>query len=107
VDRDHVLRRLGDDDLWAKRDELAHERRDPFRSTLRVTILDLKILAHDIAAIAQSLQKRLLILCVLGRRDKSDAMNRLLSPGLRRKQDPARRDRGEYAVPPHGSPRLN
>jgi len=52
VDRERVLRRLGDDDLWAKRDELSHERGDPFRSTLRVTILDLEILAHDMAALA-------------------------------------------------------
>ena len=28
VDRDRVLRRAGDDDLWAKRDELSHERGD-------------------------------------------------------------------------------
>ena len=52
VDRDRVLRPVGDDDLWAKRDELSHERGDLLGPALRVTILDLEIPAHDIAALA-------------------------------------------------------
>ena len=52
VDLDRVLRPGGDDDLWAKRDELSHERGDLLGPGLRVTILDLKIPAHDIGALA-------------------------------------------------------
>ena len=51
VGRDHVLRRLGDDNLWTKRDELSHERGDPLGLGLRVPILDLEIPAYDIAAL--------------------------------------------------------
>jgi hypothetical protein len=65
---------------------------------LRVT-LDLKVPAHDIAAFAQSLQQNLHRPGFLGDPENSDAMNRLLSPGLRRKKDQARRDHGERAVP--------
>src|SRR5262245_1466921 len=36
VDRERVWRRLGDDDLWAKRDELSHARRAlPYCRTMR------------------------------------------------------------------------
>jgi len=52
VDRDRGWRRRGDDDLWTKRDELSHERGKPLVPGLRVTILDLEIPAHDIAALA-------------------------------------------------------
>jgi hypothetical protein len=50
--RYHVLWPQGDDDLWTKRDELCHERGDPLGLALRVTILDLEVPAHDIAALA-------------------------------------------------------
>src|SRR5712671_499630 len=59
VDRDRIWGRLGDDDLWTKRDELSHERGDLLGPDLRVTILDLKIPAHDITALVQSLQPSL------------------------------------------------
>jgi hypothetical protein len=52
VDRDRVWRSVSDDDLWAKRDELSHERWDLLVPALRVTILDLEISTHDIAAVA-------------------------------------------------------
>jgi hypothetical protein len=52
VDSDRILRSVTDDDLWAKRDELSHERWDLLVPALRVTILDLEISAHDIAALA-------------------------------------------------------
>jgi hypothetical protein len=52
VYRDSVWRRGGDDDLWAKRNELGCELGDPLGLGLRVTILDLTILAYDIAALA-------------------------------------------------------
>ena len=52
VDRDRGGRRGGDDDLWAKRDELSHERWDLLGPAFRVTILDPEILAHDMAALA-------------------------------------------------------
>ena len=39
------LRAPGNDDLWAKRDELSHERGDLLGLGLRVTVFDLEILA--------------------------------------------------------------
>jgi hypothetical protein len=68
-----------------KQHELSHERGDQLGPDPRVTILDLKIPAHDIAALAQSLQPFLHHHGTLGDRENSDAMNWLLSPGLRRK----------------------
>jgi hypothetical protein len=49
ADRDRVWRRRGGDDLWTKRDELSHERWDPLSPGLRVTILDLELLARVVA----------------------------------------------------------
>jgi hypothetical protein len=51
VDRDNVLRVEGDDNLWTKRDELSRECGDLLGPGLRITILDLKIPAQDIAAL--------------------------------------------------------
>jgi len=51
ADRDRIWRRLGDDDLWTKRDELSRECGDLLGPGLRITILDLKIPAQDIAAL--------------------------------------------------------
>jgi hypothetical protein len=48
-------------------------------------MLDLEVTADDIAAFAQSLQQSLHRPGFLGDRENSDAMNRLLSAGLRRK----------------------
>jgi hypothetical protein len=42
----------GDDDFRTKRDELSHERGDLLGPALRVTILDLKVPARNIAALA-------------------------------------------------------
>jgi hypothetical protein len=52
VNPERIIRPAADDDLWAERDELSHERGDPLGLGVRVTILDLKIPAHDIAALA-------------------------------------------------------
>jgi len=52
VDRDRVWRSVSDNDPWAKRCELNHERGDLLVPALRVTILDLEISTHDIAALA-------------------------------------------------------
>jgi hypothetical protein len=42
--RYRILRRGGDDNLWAERDQFGHEGRDPLILALRVTKVDLKIL---------------------------------------------------------------
>jgi hypothetical protein len=52
---------------------------------LKVTIFDLQILPLDIAVFVQSLQPSLPHLGNRGIPEISDPMNRLLSPGLRRK----------------------
>ena len=52
VDRDRVWRIHGDDDRWTKRHQLSHERGDPLGPSLRITILDLEVPAHDIPALA-------------------------------------------------------
>jgi hypothetical protein len=51
VDRDRGLRCRGDDNLWTKRNELSQEGRDLLRPGLPETILDLKILPLDVAAL--------------------------------------------------------
>ena len=52
MDRDRLLRAHGNDNLWSKRDKLSHERGDPLSLSLRVTLLDLKIPANDMTALA-------------------------------------------------------
>src|SRR4051812_40246953 len=67
----------------------------------------LQIPADDVAALAQSLEPCLRTLGNLCGSEYSDASNRLLCNGLRRKQDRAHRERAQQAPSPHGSPRLS
>ena len=73
VDRERVRWRVRDDDLWAECEDLSHERGDFLGPALRVTILDLEILTHDIAALAQPLQPSLHHLGSLEVPEDSDA----------------------------------
>jgi len=84
VDRDRGIARRGDQNLWTKRDQLSQERRYLLITALIPTILDLNVLPLDIAVCAQSLLPRLHQLGVSYAPEIPDAMNRRLSPGLRR-----------------------
>src|SRR4029077_17848047 len=101
MDRDRGIARRGDENPWTKRDQLSQERGYLLITALIPTILDLDILPLDIAACAQSLQPSLHQLGISCAPEIPDAMNRLLSPGLRRKREQDCCDRSSRAMSSH------
>src|SRR5947209_6604368 len=85
MDGDRGVARRGDDNFWAKREQLSQQRGDLLITAAKVAILDLKVLPYDIAALVQSLQPSLPQLGNLGARENCYTMNSLLSGGLKRK----------------------